>query len=424
MKPMEFYHLSGLGLQKDTLFLFNTKFTELNRLRKFFDRVGYYHITSQGGIRLPREVWNLVFDKLSDEAKQDPEFCFVKASVISALCTDTKIFIRLTRHDFALKIAAAFLKGRSSLPRGRRLLASNLFNPASVAEFERFLSNATPKEADDINRASREILNSLGMTIPTTRLLNPLALEIQGKHTNDSCAIIPALTKLSGRENVFTISYKKDMPRGLETGLYFDVFACDVIARIDGGSCWVCASHRFFCASPKCVCVDERYGGAAKTMFGFEQVAVRCGNNTTGRGKFVACPLCLGPDLTRQHIYHLRNLGIGQEGTEKMDEMIRVRKRELGYDSDSDSDSDEESEDVDEGGSDDGSDGVSEDGSDDGSEEDADDDAEDESEGGAEDDSDGSDPDEGSDWDPNEHPDPDSDLDDESRSRGKRRRRY
>ncbi|KAK3361031.1 hypothetical protein B0T24DRAFT_643383 [Lasiosphaeria ovina] len=296
MRPMGFGAASDAKFLQDQLFLLNIPLAAAHYMRKLVNFAGSSNVRSQGGLALPAELWHMILDEMEEEAERKPQFCFAKAAIAPSLSSPTETILRCVRHEFDLRVPGK--------PDRIRVLAGNLQNPASIADFEYFLENATPEEAAKINEASDKV---------RARLED----EDEDKPIHESIAKIPKLNKLSGLGNVFYILQAQDAPQGKKSGLYYNVEVPDVIARIDRGRCWVCSGRFIGCISGRCA-------GSAKEMFGFDREHIGCGSS-------LVCPLCVGMELSDDHLDSLHWEEHSGKRDEKMERRIKARLSELGY---------------------------------------------------------------------------------------------
>ncbi|KAK0702061.1 hypothetical protein B0T26DRAFT_735691 [Lasiosphaeria miniovina] len=295
MRPMNFDTASNAKFLQDQLFFLDIPLAAARYMRKLVNFAGNINIRSQGGLALPAELWYMILEEMEEEAERNPpRFCFAKATIVPSLSSPTETILRCVRHEFDLQVP-----GRSDL---EYALAGNLRNPASIAHFEYFLQNATPEVAAKINEASDKVLAKL---------------EDEYEPIHESIAKIPKLNKLSSLGNVFYILQAQDAPQEKKSGLYYDIDVPDVIARIDRGSCWVC-SGRFI------GCIGGRCAGLAMEMFGFDREQLGCGFS-------LVCPLCVGIDLSDDHLDSLHRQERIGESDEEIEQRIKARLSELGY---------------------------------------------------------------------------------------------
>ncbi|KAI1407541.1 hypothetical protein F5Y13DRAFT_205990 [Hypoxylon sp. FL1857] len=258
MKPVTMNSVSGGLLEQDSLLLLNIGLLGLRYVKRLIARDNT-SIRSKGGISLPSEIWVIIL-KFADNAKQR-EFCPAKAELVSA--SPNRMVLRCFRYAFSCDPDA--------------ILAGNLKDDVSVAEFEQYLARATPSTAKTLN------------------------IEV------------PELYRLSGRDNSFDIILDST---STVTYLYADLDVPDIISTLDYGWCWVCKGRRFIC--PGCT------GGKAQEFDSF----MSCGVN-------LACPLCMGMNFSRHHKWFLENCVHGEppyeNEEEDMRERVEDRLHELGY---------------------------------------------------------------------------------------------
>ncbi|KAI1394212.1 uncharacterized protein F4822DRAFT_387472 [Hypoxylon trugodes] len=100
--------------------------------------------------------------------------------------------------------------------------------------------------------------------------------------------------------------------------LYTSIRVPDIIATMEGGICWVYQEGRFIC--PGCT------GGKAQRF-----------NSFMGCGVDLACPLCMGTELSEEHknylkSYYYHGSGVdGSEGEEEMRDQLEEQLEKLGY---------------------------------------------------------------------------------------------
>ncbi|KAI4865417.1 hypothetical protein F4820DRAFT_458211 [Hypoxylon rubiginosum] len=155
-------------------------------------------------------------------------------------------------------------------------LASDLNDSQSVRDFEDYMACATPSEAEN-----------LGIKVPKLR-------------------------RLSGPDNTFYVVLNTTQT---DSCLYTFRDVPDFIAVVDYGCCWICDGNRFVCPG----CTRKRLEG-----FGaFTDCSVE-----------LACPLCMGLDISAKHQDFLEECDNYEESKDEangMQRFLEERLTELGY---------------------------------------------------------------------------------------------
>ncbi|KAK0708842.1 hypothetical protein B0T21DRAFT_352871 [Apiosordaria backusii] len=308
---------------KDQLLFYNTRLATVLWIRDLIARNGSHCIrTTKGGLSFPPELRAMILNEAEATALRRPKFSFAKVQSITSLPNnsdsktnadkstdpknvDTKV-IRYVAHKFELPHAPNPMIYPSL--NNKTCLASNLYNPASCGDFERFLSCATAEMAAKINAQEIEDEDWEECEMEGFWLEDSVV-------THKSATKIPPLLKLPGQ--TFDVTLRPGSNPDA-SGLYYDLTVPDVIAWVDRGRCWVCRGERFLCPGGGCP-------GFARLLWDFQSV---------GCGYRVVCPLCIGDDIFDDHMSYIRaeSLDLGDSKWEQaVEDSIKERMKTLGY---------------------------------------------------------------------------------------------
>lgn len=229
---------------KDELLLLNTSLALVDYVRSLLYRSGSKTIQTPGGRALPLEICHVILTLAIDEIKQaKPSFSLDKASIAES--TPQGKMLRCEQHASSAPIfSPPWLYHPQSVP--AHAVAGRLVNATIMADFDRFLADATPEVADRINQATGAFIarhnGLLGRRGADAPLSTPPGFphklyESEPDMLTVSSAMIPRLTRSPGPQGASYLYLPKNEPAGYSAGVFHAIQARNVIERIEGGAC-------------------------------------------------------------------------------------------------------------------------------------------------------------------------------------------